>query len=324
MLGWSVLHRPITAYRLGDPGAATTAVLLGQMHGDEPAGVALAEAVLRGRPLAGVDLWVVPTMNPDGAAARTRQNAHGVDLNRNWPHDWRPLRGKYDAGTAPLSEPETRVMLEFLRRVQPDRMVSVHQPLGGVDTTDGGARDPGFARQLANGIGLPLKPFRCWSICHGSMTGWLTRAQTGAAITVELPATASRSWLQGRAAGAVVAALGALADTPARHQPVLRVGAVTQPDGTVRVEGWAYDPDEPQTPLVVSVLDGTTTVASGRADEQAPDAGLVDPLVRHRGFRLTVAATPGRHVWCVAVVNVGFGDRPARQCLEVTVAPPVS
>jgi hypothetical protein len=319
VLGSSVLGRPIIAYRVGDPDAGTTAVLLGQMHGDEPAGVVLAQAVLAGRPLAGVDLWVVPTMNPDGAAARRRQNARGVDLNRNWPSDWRRLRGQYDSGPAPLSEPETRALQAFLARVRPDRLVSVHQPLVGVDTTDGGARDPAFARELAAGLGLPLKAFRCWSACRGSMTGWLTRTQAGAAVTVELPATPPRSWLRGRAPAVVIGALGAVADTPARHQPVLDVGAMALPDGSVRLEGWAYDPDAPQTPLVVTVLEGATTVASARADQQPSDVALLDPLLRQRGFVMSVAAAPGAHVFCVVAANVVFGDRPARRCLRVTV-----
>ena len=54
----------------------------------------------------GIDLWIVENMNPDGYAAHTRQNADGVDLNRNFPWHWRPLgpRGSQQyAGPRPLS-----------------------------------------------------------------------------------------------------------------------------------------------------------------------------------------------------------------------------
>ena len=103
-------------------------------------------------------------MNPDGYAAHRRQNAHRVDLNRNWPHRWTNLTGMYYSGTGPRSEPETRAMLAFLRGLRPKYVVSIHQPLYGVDTTDGGALDRAFRNRLARGLGLPLKPFRCWSV----------------------------------------------------------------------------------------------------------------------------------------------------------------
>lgn len=205
-IGYSVQRRPIVAYELGDPQAGTTAVLLGQMHGDEPIGVAIAGAVVSGRPVHGIHLWVIPTMNPDGSAAHTRQNAERVDLNRNWPHAWAHLTGEYYSGPAPLSEPETRAMAAFLNRVRPDLMISIHQPLDGVDTTDGGARDPAFRHRLAALLHLPEKALTCWDVCRGSMTGWLTATQPGAAITVEYPAEPPGP--AAAAASAMITALG--------------------------------------------------------------------------------------------------------------------
>ncbi|HSV40868.1 MAG TPA: M14 family zinc carboxypeptidase, partial [Nocardioidaceae bacterium] len=65
-IGESVHGRAIWAFRVGDPEARVKAVLLGAIHGDEPAGMVLARAVKEARPFQGVDLWVVPTINPDG------------------------------------------------------------------------------------------------------------------------------------------------------------------------------------------------------------------------------------------------------------------
>jgi hypothetical protein len=120
ILGYSVRHRPITAYHVGDTASRPTAVILGQMHGDEHAGVTLANSVIRATvSVEGINLWVIPTMNPDGDAAHTRQNAHHVDLNRNWPDHWTRLTGQYHSGPEPLSEPETRAMYAFLNALRP-------------------------------------------------------------------------------------------------------------------------------------------------------------------------------------------------------------
>lgn len=319
IIGYSVQHRPITAYRLGNPASGTKAVLLGQMHGNEKAGIDVARAVIHGRPIRGIDLWVVLTMNPDGNLANTRQNAHGVDLNRNWPDLWAHLSGQYYSGTGPLSEPETRAMYAFLSSVRPNLMVSIHQPLNGVDTTDGGARNPAFARRLAAGIGLPLKPFVCWSVCLGSMTGWITNHQSGSAITVEFPAHPSASWLTGRTPPAIISAFGGGYDTVERHNPLLRVNTAAALGSTVTMSGWAFDPDDRAKSIGIYVYNGRTVVAHLRADRSRPDVNRIYHLTNGHGYRVAVTATNGTHTYCVQANNIGYGNLSPRICRTVTV-----
>jgi hypothetical protein len=81
----SVRGRTIVAHVLGPDAAPRKLLLVGCIHGNECAGIAILSALARRRVPAGVQLWLVPEMNPDGTAAGTRQNADGVDLNRNFP-----------------------------------------------------------------------------------------------------------------------------------------------------------------------------------------------------------------------------------------------
>ena len=47
----------------------------------------------RARRSSGIDMWVIPHVQPRRLARHTRKNAHGVDLNRNYPYRWaRPRR----------------------------------------------------------------------------------------------------------------------------------------------------------------------------------------------------------------------------------------
>ena len=204
VIGRSVQGREIRAYRLGDPTSPTKAVVLGSIHGDETAGIRVTEGIRRGRPVHEVDLWVIPTVNPDGVARGTRQNVHGVDLNRNFPHKWAPLSGKYYSGPKALSEPEARTLRRFLDRVKPDLMVSFHQPLYGVGSDTKGKA---FQRRLSNGLDLPVRAFNCTGVCHGTMTSWYNHNHAGTAITVEFGYHPSVSWLRGQAARATVRAV---------------------------------------------------------------------------------------------------------------------
>ncbi len=254
VIGYSVQGRAIVAYEIGNPKAPTKDLVLGSMHGYyERAGEQVVASLKAMAIPTNLDLWVIPTINPDGDAMGQRANAHNVDLNRDWPNNWVHIRGnpadKFDNhgnGSAPLSQPETRAMYDFLRWLRPVRVVSMHQPLDGVDTTDGGGLPQGraFRDALAANLGLPLKALTCFGGCHGSMTGWLTNYTSTVGITVEFGSSESSSYLQGQTARGIVSALG------------------------VGVKAWSAP--TPVVPTVIGVLD-KAVVSPGAI----PGAGLV-------------------------------------------------
>jgi protein MpaA len=187
-IGHSVKGRPIRAWRLGEPGRRRI-VLVSTMHGNEPHTRRILETLRDGRAIRGVDLWVIPTYNPDGLARGTRRNARGVDLNRNFPYKWADLDGSYESGPRPASEPETRAVMRFLEEIDPLRVISFHQPLLGVDTD---TKDPRFARRLARALRLPRTSLDCGGLCHGTMTMWFNHHFRGSALTVEYGARPAR------------------------------------------------------------------------------------------------------------------------------------
>ncbi|MGB2875068.1 MAG: M14 family zinc carboxypeptidase [Gaiellaceae bacterium] len=168
VVGHSVKGRAMVAYERGDPTAPVTLVV-GVIHGNEPAGLAVIRD-LRKMPLpAGVHLWLVPTVNPDGLAAGTRQNAHGVDLNRNWPvawvHNGVPWDGYY-SGPRPMSEPESRAMRAFILRVRPALTIWYHQPL---DVVYGSDPHVAVLKRYARLTGWP---YRRLPALPGAATRW--------------------------------------------------------------------------------------------------------------------------------------------------------
>ena len=134
LLGRSVDGRAIRAVRIGDPASPRKAIVVGAIHGDEPAGLRVTRAI-RSLAVTGVDVWVIDTVNPDGLARHVRQNARGVDLNRNFPFRWRrngsPGYG-YWTGRRPLSEPESRIVRRWILRIRPAVSIWYHQPWNAV------------------------------------------------------------------------------------------------------------------------------------------------------------------------------------------------
>jgi protein MpaA len=183
VLGRSVAGRPIVAFELGDARSRRKVLVVGCVHGNEPAGTAITSRLLTLVPPPGIDLWVVPSFNPDGQRAGTRGNARGVDLNRNFPYRWRPLSGVYFSGPHALSEPESRIEYALIRRLRPAISIWFHQHLDVVDVSDG---NRALERRFARLVGLSTA-----SLAQepGSITTWENATfPGGSAFVVELPA----------------------------------------------------------------------------------------------------------------------------------------
>jgi murein peptide amidase A len=186
-IGRSVDGRPITAIERGTPGG-TVVLVIGVIHGDEPAGVKIVERLATAALPPGIDLWLVESMNPDGQAAGRRTNAHLVDLNRNFPYAWAPLGEPGDSqygGPGPASEPETQAIVDLITAIRPDIGIWYHQDLFRIAPGQPG-RDADVRARYAELTGLPLL-----SITGGTYTGvaatWQRNAvPDGVAFIVEL------------------------------------------------------------------------------------------------------------------------------------------
>ena len=167
LIGHSARGRPIYAYEEGTP-AGKVVLVVGCIDGNEPAGIAIVDALERLNPPAGIDLWLVPVLNPDGLAAGTLGDSHGVDLNRNFPFGWRYLGGSgtFDSGPRTLSEPESRAAYRLILRIKPELSIWFHQHLGVVDDSEG---SQALERRFAQLVGLPAEPL---SDYPGSVASW--------------------------------------------------------------------------------------------------------------------------------------------------------
>jgi protein MpaA len=190
-IGMSHLGRPIVAVQIQDS-PHRPVIAIGSIHGDESMGLEVVER-LRNSPdiPEGLNLWVIPTVNPDGLAASVRGNARGVDLNRNFAtDDWQFVgqgSEKY-SGEAAASEVETKAVQQFVLEQQPLLVVWWHQFGYYVDEQRTVANFD-LIRRFSELTGLPITDVGCGSTpCVGNATVFINSNIEGASsFVVELP-----------------------------------------------------------------------------------------------------------------------------------------
>lgn len=126
-------------------------LLIGGTHGDELSSISVVFKWMKilQKHHSGKFHWrIAPLLNPDGALIRKhkRENANGVDLNRNFDTPGEPKNSALDhwinktksnkrryPGPSPLSEPETQWLYNEIATFKPDVIISVHAPYSLVD-----------------------------------------------------------------------------------------------------------------------------------------------------------------------------------------------
>jgi hypothetical protein len=171
VIGRSVEERPIEVVRLGD--GPRRFVAIGALHGGHECNT--YELLLHflerfeAEPDAlppDVTLYVVPEANPDGCVLDTRENANGVDLNRNWDTpDWTPdVEGPFGplaggGGPEPFSEPETTALRHWLLNLRAEHdgpiwILSYHSAVPPTGAVLPGYEEPGLPGRLSQELGL--------------------------------------------------------------------------------------------------------------------------------------------------------------------------
>jgi predicted deacylase len=151
IIGYSVEGRPLQIFVFGE-GHTRRLIVAGIHGGYEGNTVKLAFQLidyLRSHPETippDITLYILPNLNPDGYARGgaadpdARANAHGVDLNRNWPYNWQAdwdRKGCFNSltlsgGKFAASEPETVNLMLFINLYKPDALISYHSASLGI------------------------------------------------------------------------------------------------------------------------------------------------------------------------------------------------
>ena len=193
VFGYSVQGRPLVVnHRRGSATASRRILAVGVIHGDERAGKLVTARLATMDLPADLDLYWVDSINPDGEVFGRppddpvgQKNAHGVNLNRNFPTaDWNRdsfygISSKFYAGPSAGSEPETKAAMALLSQIRPQATVWYHMPLNTVDCKVDRVGTSCRDYAAAVGLGVSFIPV------PGTATDWTMTNGYGVAFVVE-------------------------------------------------------------------------------------------------------------------------------------------
>lgn len=112
--------------------------MLGCIHGNERGDLAIITAQRQHEP-SGVQLWIVPEMNPVRHCGRHEAQRPRPGLSRNFPRRWRPISdGAYYSRLRATTEPETQASVRLVSLLLRWRRGCMRPGLGRRSPTGGG------------------------------------------------------------------------------------------------------------------------------------------------------------------------------------------
>lgn len=204
VIGYSVEGRPLEVFRFGN-GDRKLLIVAGIHGGYEWNTIALADELIEYLKShqelipADLQLHILRSLNPDGEARAHnflgRGNANNVDLNRNWNVHWTSILPQFgcwnfvrlSGGSHPISEPETKALMDYILETEFEAVISYHS--AGLGIFAGGLPSSDKSRQLAEAIAevspYPYPPIDIGCEYTGTFTDWA--AWIGmAAVDIEL------------------------------------------------------------------------------------------------------------------------------------------
>ena len=195
--GYSEKGRAIDGYEIGN--GTDCMLFFGGIHGNEKGTVELlkefADTVIAEPNLlaSSKKLVVVPLINPDGYFDNIyRDNANGVNLNRNFPTtNWIQYPdAETFAGSKPFSENESLTIKAIVEECDPSLMIAFHSQ-GGVVSPEAGSESVALAEWYIARTGYFY--YNDWDY-PGTATGWFTESTGNPSLTIEITDHMTSDW----------------------------------------------------------------------------------------------------------------------------------
>jgi hypothetical protein len=177
------------------------------IHGDEPAGPLAVRTLLRENVWPpGIELWCCPCLNPEGSGLHRRENADGVDLNREYLRpraaeivahiEWLNRQPSFDLGLCLHEDWESNGF--YLYELNPDHRPSLAEhmigrisrvcPIDHAELIEGREARGGIIRPELDPSTRPLWPESFFLIMHKTRLSYTLEAPSDFPLTARVDA----------------------------------------------------------------------------------------------------------------------------------------